>query len=248
MYLARRNPDLARGSFPERWRRHGELAMSLPFWRHASGYFHNDVLEDPPSGVDSHTPEPWSSDYDGVGVVFLPSAADMESLITHQDFPVLLADEWGAFNEPVANFSVLTTEEVHKERRGTAIKFFAFLRAAAGVDRADFTARWRAHVGLVMRSEDLSRLVLRYAHNHPVPLEAAGESEMSVRDRIDQGIADVGGIVEVGFASRADMEAYLQHPDRAAIRADLERFVDLERSIFVATNEVTMDARARAAG
>ena len=201
------------------------------------------MLDDPPSDADTQFPEAWSTDYDGVGVVYLPSAADMEGLITHPEFPVLLADEWGAFNEPVANFSLLTTEELLKDRRGTSIKLFAFLRPAAGVDQQTFTERWSAHVALVMRSEELARLIIKYAHNHAVGLDAAGEAESGVKERIGIGLSDVIGVSELGFATRADMVAYLRHPAREGIRADLEQFVDLARTVIVATNEVTMYER-----
>jgi hypothetical protein len=204
------------------------------------------VLDDPPGQADTQLPEAWSTDYDGVGVVFLLSAADMEGLIKARDFPVPLADERGAFNEPVANFSILTTEELHKDRRGTSIKFFAFLRPAVGIDPEAFGARWRAHVAFVMRSSELSSLVLRYAHNHPVAVAAADVSHSTVKDRIDQGLGDVGGVAELGFASRHDLETYLAHRARDGVRADLEQFVDLERTVIVATNEVTMYPRIRA--
>jgi EthD domain len=243
MYLARRNERLSRGEFPERWRRHGELAMSLPFWEHACGYLHNDVLADPPGTADSQLTELWTDEYDGIGQVFLPSAADMDALINARDFPVLLADEWGAFNEPVANFSILTTEESFKARRGTAMKFFQFLRPADGVDPETFRARWDAHVSLVMRSPELARLVIRYVHNHPVPMAGPDESHHTVSERIDLGLGWIGGVSELGFASRTDMEAYLSHPDRSQIRASLEQFVDLPGSLIVATNEVTMYPR-----
>jgi hypothetical protein len=245
MYLARRNANLSRGAFPERWRRHGELAMSLPFWSHACGYFHNDVLAEPPGGADTQLPEAWTDDYDGIGQVFLPSAAAMDALINARDFPVLLADEWGAFNEPVANFSILTTEETFKDRCGTAIKFFQFLRPAAGVDPVTFRRRWDEHVALVMRSAELARLIVKYVHNHPVPNTAPDDEQRTVRERIDQGLGWIGGVAELGFASSSDMETYLGHPDRSGIRSDLEGFVDLERSLIVATNEVTMYPRVR---
>jgi hypothetical protein len=41
------------------------------------------------------------------------------------------------------------------------------------------------------------------------------------------------------------MEAYLGHPDRAAVAADLAEFADLEASLMLATNEVTMKATRR---
>ena len=244
VYLARRNPLLERSAFPERWRRHGELALSLAFMDPCIGYFHNDVLDDAPLATDPHTRELWAQDYDGVGVVMFAGAADLEALLTHVDFPTLLADEWGAFNEPVANFTVLTHERVLKRRIGTAIKFFSFLRAREGIDATQFAERWDAHVATVMSSPELARLVIRYSHNTPMSLEETGESDPHIRERIDIGLGDVVGIAEMGFASAADMAAYLGHPARAAVRADLEGFADLGRSVMVATNEVTMKAPA----
>jgi hypothetical protein len=209
------------------------------------GYFHNDVLDDAPLDADVHTRELWAQDYDGVGVVMFANRVDLESLLTHPDFPILLADEWGAFNEPVANFTVLTHEFVMKRRLGTAIKFFAFLRARAGIDHEEFAARWDLHVARVMSSPELARLITRYAHNEPMSTAETGEQDAHIRERIDVGLTDVVGVAEVGFASRADMQAYLGHPDRAAVRQDLEEFADLSTSIMVATNEITMKADSR---
>ena len=96
----------------------------------------------------------------------------------------------------------------------------------------------------VMRSPELARLVLRYAHSEPMSIEETGDGDANIRERIDIGLGDVVGIAEVGFACAADMAAYLAHPARAAVRADLEEFADLTRSVMVATNEVTMKASA----
>jgi hypothetical protein len=244
IYLARRNPLLSRAAFTERWRRHGELAMSLPFWRHHGSYYHNDVLDDPPRRIDTQFGDLWSVDYDGVGVAYLPSAGEMESLIKHPSFPVLLADEWGAFSELVEHFSLVTVEELHKNRLGTAIKMFAFLRARSGVAPNLFADRWRAHASLVLRAEPLTTLIIKYAHNLPAPMALTGEGDQNVRERIDLGLTDVAGITELGFASRSDMETYLAHPARDGLREDLEQFADLDRTIIVATNEVTMYTRA----
>jgi hypothetical protein len=69
-------------------------------------------------------------------------------------------------------------------------------------------------------------------------------ADPGIRERIDIGLGDVAGVAEVGFASRSDMEEYLAHADREVIRRDLAEFADLERSLMVATNEVTMKAPA----
>jgi hypothetical protein len=247
IYLARRNPRLERGRFPERWRRHGALALSLPFMDPCVGYFHNDVFADPPRDADPYTGALWSGDYDGVGVVMFANTIDLGSLLTHPDFPILLADEHGAFNEPVEFFTTLTHERVHRLRLGTATQFFAFLRPRPGVDGETFAQRWLAHTALVMSSPELAGLVLRYVQCTPMSLGGEGEQSSdapAIQERLDIGLTDVAGVAQVGFASGADMETYLSHPDREAIGRDLAEFADLERSVLVATNEVTMKASA----
>jgi hypothetical protein len=243
IYLARRAAALTREQFPRRWRRHGQLAMSLGFWRDSSGYYHCDVHADPPAAIDSETGAAWSGEYDGVGLVYFPSSSAYESLVTHRDFPRLLADEHGAFIEPVSNFSVLTTEEVLLQAPGTAAKFFAFLRAADGVSAQEFAERWNAHAALVMRSNAMAGLLTKYVHNHPVPVDAVSGEDASIQERITTGLQGVAGVAEVGFASRADLRTFLAHEDRRGLRADLEQFCAVDELILVETDEVTMDAR-----
>jgi hypothetical protein len=241
IYLARRNPALAQEAFAERWRRHGELAMSLPFWRHMTGYLQCDALPHAATQADAYTAAAWSRVHDGVGVVYMSDARALEHVLAHPDHSLLMADELATFAEPVGNFSILATEELHKGRPGTAAKLFAFLCPRAHIDRGEFDRRWSGHVGSVMRSASLAGLVLRYSHNHPIAHEAAGESDANVHTRIDQGLVEVLGVAELGFASLADLDAYVRHPDRGAVIDDLAEFVDLERSLLLATNEVTME-------
>jgi hypothetical protein len=242
IYLATRSPSLARDEFPRRWRRHGNLAKSLGFWRHSTGYLHCDIDEEPPSDADPETGAAWSGAYDGVGCVYFPSTQAYESLVTHRDFPKLLMDEWGLFAEPVANFSVLTYEELFIERAGTGAKFFAFLRALRGISEDEFAEAWRAHAAFVMRSDELMGLACKYVHNHPVVVEQTGDEDTSIRERIETGL-QVAGVAEMGFASRADMIRFLGHPARLGVRQDLERFSAIDGLIMVAANEVTMDNR-----
>ncbi|CAB4928917.1 unannotated protein [freshwater metagenome] len=245
IYLARRNPRLERGRFAARWRRHGELALSLPFMNPCIGYFHNDVAEHPPVAADPYTGDLWSGDYDGVGVVMFPGGASLESLLTHPTFPILLADEYGAFHELVEEFTTLNHERMIRWRIGTAAQFFAFLRAKDGVSREEFARRWELHLQHVMRSPALAEYVIQYSHNTPLASDETGDADAATRERLTIGsLTDVAGIAQVGFASWSDMEAYLSHPDREAIRDDLAEFADLGRSVMVAANEVTMKATA----
>jgi hypothetical protein len=242
-YLARRNPALSADAFARRWRRHGELAMSLPLWRYANGYQHCDVLAAPPADAAAQIAPAWNADYDGVGIVYFDSPADMEQLGVHPEFPTLLADESGAFSEAVANTAVMTTEQELRRRSGVAAKLIAFLRARDGDDAATFRRRWDRHVGLVLGAEETERLVLRYSHNHPIEQDAVDDGNLDVRTRISIGLTDIAGVAEIGFASVADLAAYLALPSRRTIGEDLETFVDLARSEFVATNEVVMAPR-----
>lgn len=245
VYLAKRNPRLTRGEFARRWRSHGELALGLPFMDRCIGYFHDDVLADPPRAADPHTGDLWTEEPDGVGIVMFAGPADVESLFNHPDFPILLADEWGAFYKQVEDFVVLTQERVHKARLGSAVRLFIFLRPRAGVDSETFAAAWLRHVGLVMGSPELAAMAMHYVHYTPMTPADTGEADETVREWLDRGLTDVAGVASVGFASMADMEAYLGHPDRAAIGADLAEFADLDASLMVATNEVTMKAIRR---
>jgi hypothetical protein len=93
-----------------------------------------------------------------------------------------------------------------------------------------------------MGSPALAAPILRYVQWTPMS-PAESEDDPKLRERLDIGL-DVAGVAEVGFASRADLEAYLAHRDRAAVRADLEEFADLEASLMVLTSEVTMKATA----
>lgn len=243
IYLARRAESLERREFPRRWRRHGELAMSLGFWKDSSGYYHCDVYPDPPAAADPEVGTRWTGEYDGVGLVYFPSSGAYESLVTHDDFPLLLADEVGAFIEPVENFSVLTREEVLFHAPGTAAKFFAFMHAGENVSQAEFDERWSDHASRVLLSPGMSGMLTKYVHNHPVSVDALSEEDGSIRNRLGTGMQAIAGVAELGFASRQDLRSFLAHPDRRGFNDELSTFCAIDRMIMVEANEVTMTPR-----
>lgn len=235
LYLARRRPGLTRAAFTDRWRRHGALAMSLPGWRHVSGYTHGDVDPDPPRGLDPELPDRWSGEHDALGTVIMRSPEAFAAFHAHRDYPRLRNDEHSTFSGLIEEYAVLSTEWPVLERPGTAVRVVGFLVPAPGLPREEFHARWAAHAGLVMRHPALPELLTRYVHNRAV----APESEPP-----PGSFAEFAGVVELGFASIADRDAYLAHPDRAGLADDLATFTDPARTILVATNEVTLVARA----
>jgi len=48
IYLAKRKPTLTPEAFIKRWRQHGALAMSLPFWHNMLLYVHADPIRPAP--------------------------------------------------------------------------------------------------------------------------------------------------------------------------------------------------------
>jgi hypothetical protein len=245
VYLARRNPTLGADEFPARWRRHGELAMSLGNWAPTiSGYAQCDNLGSPWGAEDAGSQDRWSLEHDGVGSVWFYDQDALERFVSHADFVQLLMDEWGAFDDQVAHTSVLVTEEVLKKRPGTAFKLAWFLSAADGVSSEEFTQRWRQHAVEIMRSHVLSTSILNYVHNHPVTPAA---SEEALAGTVSMGL-HVSGIAEMGFASLADMRAFLGDRERKRLGGELGQILDPSRTVTVATNEVTMSNRLRAPG
>lgn len=122
IYLAKRKPDLTYAQFTARWRKHGALAMSLPLWRHMSGYVQADVLH--PSPVPGT-----SEDFDGVGVLWAPSD-DMWRNPQPEDIrnvETLLEDERHTFGHAIPEVSLIVDEEVRRdtgEGRTTAFLYF----------------------------------------------------------------------------------------------------------------------------
>lgn len=241
VYLARRHPSMARDAFPRRWRRHGELAMSLGLWQHAERYVHCDVEEHPPAADDPYLPGAWTGVPDGIGLVTMPSVAAMRRLTTAPDFPILLADERSAFAEPIPNGAVLTRQVPHLDRPGTAAKVFVFLTPRHGTSQAAFEERWNAHAAVVMGDAALRAPLLRYVHDLVLPVGPGEVVEATERSRPQGALADVAGVAELGFASPAARAAYLSHPGRATAVRDLAEFADLDRLILIATNEVVLD-------
>ena len=243
-YLARRSGKLSATQFTRRWRRHGELAMTLPLWRFASGYEHCDVIA-LPDAEGSASALVWSHEWDGVGIVHFATASDMESLSTDPDFPELLADEQHVFREPVAETAVMTIEQQYRQRPGVAAKVIAFLRPRQGKSDPEFRSAWDAQLPLVLGSRRTDQLVLRYSHNVPVGVDAISGDTPDLRARVDVGL-HVAGVMEIGFASNDDLADFVADPAFAETVQHLKTFVDLERSTFVMTNEVVMSPRVRA--
>jgi hypothetical protein len=146
LYLANRKPDFTPETFIPRWRQHGALAMSLPFWRQFSYYMQADVVRPIPlPGA--------SNEYDGVSYMLSidddlfanPSAEDTANV------QILLEDELKTFRGPIPPMVLVVEEKVIKAgARGgaTAYLFFNALDKAQTV--ADSFAKHKGLRRLIM--------------------------------------------------------------------------------------------------
>ena len=124
-YLANRKPDFTPETFVPRWRQHGQLAMSLPFWRRVLYYMQADVIRPVPiSGA--------SSDYDGVSY-FLAGDDDLFTNPSEEDIEniqVLLEDELKVFRAPVSPMSLVLEERgVRSGARGGTTAYLCFIQS-----------------------------------------------------------------------------------------------------------------------
>jgi hypothetical protein len=248
VYLAERNPEYDHAAFIRRWRRHGDLAMSLGMWKHTSGYRHHDAITPPSPGyfgeADQH--------YDGLGAVYFRSIGDFELFHSHADYPRLRNDEYTTFSGLVETKSALLQEEVIVARPGTAAKLLFFLFAAEDVGQHAFAQRWKLHIGQLMRQPELMQLVTSYAHSSPVAVGPSSDDHLL--DAVDAPepplvlsgtLTELAGLAELGFASVDDLARYLGEARRQSIVDDLAGFCALERTITVVTNTVVMVPRAQ---
>ncbi len=120
IYLARRKPGFTQDEFVRRWRRHGALGMSQPFWRFALGYVQAEPIRPAPSdGV--------SEDYDAVACYMVRD--EMFTGMTDEDMPGAMAmaeDELETFSGPIPQVSLWVSEEHVKPGALGGITAFLF--------------------------------------------------------------------------------------------------------------------------
>ena len=122
IYLAKRKADYSPMQFAARWRKHGSLAMSLPFFKHFSGYVQADVVH--PSPLPGA-----AEDYDGIGMLWAPSEEFWRDPSPEDlsGVEAMLEDEKETFAGPIPQVSLMVDEEIARhtgEGRTTAYLYF----------------------------------------------------------------------------------------------------------------------------
>jgi hypothetical protein len=121
IYLARRHPSIEQADFTARWRRHGQLGMSLPRWRNIWRYAQCDAR---PWNA---APLPLAVDYDGVGLVWYRSAEARASHVDDAGRAVMAHDERETFDRPVRDGSFVAREIALRPLPCGGLKLFCFL-------------------------------------------------------------------------------------------------------------------------
>jgi EthD domain len=109
-----------------------------------------------------------------------------------------------------------------------AVKFVVFIKRRPGMTREEFVDHHRdSHAETFMADPTMRRLCRKYVQSHPVPAgtEAIPESPFD-------------GIAEAWFGTLDDLrEAFSSATYMADIRTDELRFMDLEHSVDLVTEE-----------
>lgn len=109
-----------------------------------------------------------------------------------------------------------------------AVKFVVFIKRRPGMTRQEFVDYHRAsHAETFMADPTMRRLCRKYVQSHPVPPGIEGIPE-----------SPFDGIAEVWFDSLDDLrEAFSSATYMANIRTDELKFMDLEHSVDLVTEE-----------
>jgi hypothetical protein len=126
MYLTKRKPGFTRDAFTIRWRKHGALGMSLPFWHHTLLYVQAEPIRPVPlPGA--------SDDYDAIAYI-VTSDESFTAEATPEDkmgAETMLKDELETFAGPIPPVIMWLKEEVLKKGEPGGVTAFLFFTDAS---------------------------------------------------------------------------------------------------------------------
>jgi len=105
------------------------------------------------------------------------------------------------------------------------VKLTCLVRRKEGMSPEEFHAYWRDHHGPLVAATRSGSHVLRYEQHHRPLADYDG----------DDGGYD--GVTEQWFASTEEYRAHIAEKDFADVWADLPKFLDVDRLVFVVTEE-----------
>jgi hypothetical protein len=221
IYLARRNPAVARADWPETWRSHATFANQFAFVANDISYScYCNRIDDPKLRGRPIDLACLSNDHDGVA---LGVSSTVETLqgggFSKEERRLIDQDELRVFDMLTPNFSFYCTETVLKDGKFGEYGIFQFLARKPGLSRDAFDARFAAYAPTARAAVDALGTVARYAHNRPI--------------HDPPPLFPFDAISDCWFASEEDALHALLVPD---LTAKLAEFCDMSRSITMLTH------------
>ncbi|MBV1688932.1 EthD domain-containing protein [Novosphingobium sp. G106] len=146
IYLARRNPAMSAGEFPDRWRQHAILGGTLPSLRGSFVQVAQCL-----NIYDRKIVGRASLDYDGVNLLTVIDRS--AALRLNQDpavFDIMLPDELQTFSTYVRHFSLQCREQVLRAGPMLGHCLITFLRRARNVAPDVFERQLTTHLGAMV--------------------------------------------------------------------------------------------------
>jgi hypothetical protein len=185
IYLARRNPTVAREDWPRTWRSHAVFASQFPVIESGIEYMRDCNRID---GVD--LPD-LSTAHDGVAMCASPKLEGINGIgFSAEDRPKIDQDELRVFDMLTPKFSYYCEEDVLRDGPIGEAAVWRFLKRRPDLSRAEFAARWDEH-------RPTPPTATRYVRNHPVhdplplfPFDGIGECWFA---SVEDAVASVSG-------------------------------------------------------
>jgi uncharacterized protein (TIGR02118 family) len=103
------------------------------------------------------------------------------------------------------------------------------VRRKPGMAPAEFHEYWRSRHGPFVASTASGSHVVRYEQHH-----------RALEDYPEEDDGGFDGVTLQWFRSRADYEAHVAAPDFAEVWRDIEQFLDVDRLVYVLTDETAV--------
>ncbi|MGZ8807787.1 MAG: hypothetical protein ACXWZ0_12355 [Mycobacterium sp.] len=196
IYLARRNPALAREEFAKRWMKHAKVV----------GAGAPEALTEIRTA--SYCLASGTQEYDGVGLLSLASLNSIPTM--HRALvgtEVSLADELRTFSTYVKDFSVYCAEEAVCDTPPTTHAVLHFVRRSDTIGPTAFAAAWRDHARQLGQS--LDSVLRRQVLNHVIVPAPPGYGFDGVHELWCDSLADVSDITAELVAQRPNVTEWM---------------------------------------
>jgi hypothetical protein len=219
MYFAPRPEGRSLEDFRARWRRHGDLGMSQPLWKHMYRYAQLDALAPEESGVaGGGTAE---AEVGGIGEIWVRSDEELAEVFADPSAAAMPPDEVKTFGRELGSLLLPTREHVLIEDGPVALLLVGLIHRPATFPKDRFSERWLESGQHFVGLQELSGHVSRYVQNHVLPPSVEAD-----------------GVVQLGFPSADAANAFLAEPKLAEEMVPYEAdFVDHSRLTTLVTRE-----------